>query len=477
MIVPIEGSYFSNAVNYGSTTVGASETTTIIPNMNFTNDELCSILNSNISDLNSAGIDVEALNCTTLKHAPQLTDKILAKVIILMVMGLISLIGNIATIWNIQKNRASRRALRHSCSAIYILILHLSVADILVTFFCIIGDALWSYTVQWIAGDVACKLVKIFQMFALYLSTNVLVLIGIDRWVAVKYPMKAKFFNTSRFLFLVYVISFVLSLPQGIIFRVARGPFIEEFYQCVTFGFYTALWQEQLYTSFTLVFMFIIPLLILVSSYLSTFRTISSSERIFKLEATMNSDHIRRSDSNRQKLIHKAKMKSLRISVVIVAAFIICWTPYYAMMLIFMFMNPDERLSEDLQSGIFFFGMSNSLINPLIYGAFQYQPIKKRRQYLKKRDGSTLHRSLSTNATTCRNLNNWNMVHKNSIPSHHESLESPKVQNMEEISLMSLEKDLKTLEEQNNNYLRRKSSPLGEQFTRFFQKRPTYFRK
>lgn len=133
-------------------------------------------------------------------------------------------------------------------------------------------------------------------------------------------------------------------------------------------------------------------------------QTETESERLFKLDATNYNDQIKRSDSNRQKLIHKAKMKSLRISVVIVAAFIICWTPYYAMvceticyfrrcsfvfghaqMLIFMFTNPDERLSDDLQSGIFFFGMSNSLINPLIYGAFQYQPIKKRRQYLQRR--------------------------------------------------------------------------------------------
>lgn len=48
------------------------------------------------------------------------------------------------------------------------------------------------------------------------------------------------------------------------------------------------------------------------------------SERMFKLETghtttTNHFDHMRRSDSNRQKLIHKAKMKSLRISVVIVA--------------------------------------------------------------------------------------------------------------------------------------------------------------
>lgn len=132
---------------------------------------------------------------------------------------------------------------------------------------------------------------------------------------------------------------------------------------------------------------------------------------MFKLETghtttTNHFDHMRRSDSNRQKLIHKAKMKSLRISVVIVAgcnlklfkvsldvkikyltslSVIICWFPYFAMMLIFMFTNVDETLSEDLQSGIFFFGMSNSLINPIIYGAFQYQPIKKRRHYLKRR--------------------------------------------------------------------------------------------
>lgn len=168
--------------------------------MNFTRDELCMQLRENLTSAQRDQIDWAAFGCVPLEHAPQLTDKVILKVIVLSLMGILSLIGNIATIWNIQKNRATRRALRHSCSAIYALILHLSVADILVTFFCIIGEALWSFTVEWLAGEAACKLVKIFQMFALYLSTNVLVLIGIDRWVAVKYPMKSKSLNTSRFL-------------------------------------------------------------------------------------------------------------------------------------------------------------------------------------------------------------------------------------------------------------------------------------
>jgi hypothetical protein len=211
MIVPIESvqqasqqQFFTlPSVNYddssiASTTFLSQDHATML-GFNLSSVDLCVQLRENLTDLQQAEIDWNSLGCFPNEHAPILTDKVVVKVIVLGLMGFLSLIGNIATIWNIQKNRATRRALRHSCSAIYVLILHLSVADILVTFFCIIGEAIWSYTVAWLAGDIACKLVKIFQMFALYLSTNVLVLIGIDRWVAVKYPMKSKFLNTARF--------------------------------------------------------------------------------------------------------------------------------------------------------------------------------------------------------------------------------------------------------------------------------------
>lgn len=68
----------------------------------------------------------------------------------------------------------------------YSLILHLSVADLLVTVFCLGGEAIWSYTVAWLAGNLACKLFKFAEMFSLYLSTFVLVLIGVDRFLAVR---------------------------------------------------------------------------------------------------------------------------------------------------------------------------------------------------------------------------------------------------------------------------------------------------
>lgn len=156
------------------------------------------------------------VNKTELMHAPEFTEAALVRVYVLTILGVISLIGNLATIWNIRKTKATRRASRHTWSAIHFLILHLSIADLLVTVFCIFGEAAWNYTVEWVAGELACKLVKFLQMFSLYLSTYVLVLIGIDRWIAVKYPMKslnmAK--RCHRLLLSAYFISLILSSPQ-----------------------------------------------------------------------------------------------------------------------------------------------------------------------------------------------------------------------------------------------------------------------
>ncbi|KAG5307431.1 GNRR2 protein, partial [Acromyrmex insinuator] len=151
-------------------------------------------------------------NITCLKrHAPELTSAIYLKVIVLAIISVLSLVGNLATIYSITKNRRKQHG-----STIYLLIFHLSVADLLVTIFCLAGEAIWSYTVAWLWGNAACKIFKFLQMFSLYLSTFVLVLIGVDRFVAVRYPMKG--LNTpqtcSRFVLLTWLLSFILATPQ-----------------------------------------------------------------------------------------------------------------------------------------------------------------------------------------------------------------------------------------------------------------------
>lgn len=183
-------------------------------------------------------------NDNYVEHAPKLTRAALIRVYVLVTLGIISLVGNIAILFHISKTRTKRRKSRHSfASAIFMLILHLSIADLLVTIFCIFGEAAWSYTVEWIAGEMACKLVKMLQMFALYLSTYVLVLIGIDRWVAVKYPMKslnmAK--RCHRLLIFSYILSLIMSLPQVSVLFIVMFPFFCNFFNIILRPFHSFL--------------------------------------------------------------------------------------------------------------------------------------------------------------------------------------------------------------------------------------------
>ncbi|RUS73001.1 hypothetical protein EGW08_019233 [Elysia chlorotica] len=114
---------------------------------------------------------------------PTFTAVMLTRCIIFVIMFVISFIGNVATL--VQMRRLRRRK-----STINTLIVNLALADLLVTFFCIAGDTAWVITVQWLAGNVMCKFVKYMQVFALYLSTYITVVISLDRCVAILDPMR-----------------------------------------------------------------------------------------------------------------------------------------------------------------------------------------------------------------------------------------------------------------------------------------------
>lgn len=145
-----------------------------------------------------------------LKHAPQFMTGTLIRVIVLSSIGIFAIIGNIATLISIRKKVCKTQ------STVYWLIANLAVADIMVSFFCLIADAVWMYTVEWLAGNVVCKIIKFFQMFTLYLSTFILVVIALDRYFAVKCPFQKANSRErcKRSIIIVWILSALLSIPQ-----------------------------------------------------------------------------------------------------------------------------------------------------------------------------------------------------------------------------------------------------------------------
>jgi hypothetical protein len=68
----------------------------------------------------------------------------------------------------------------------------------------------------------------------------------------------------------------VVCVLQLIVFNTRKGPFYEDFYQCVTHGFYTEPWLEQTYIMMSFAIMFVLPLAVLICTYFSTVFTIAS---------------------------------------------------------------------------------------------------------------------------------------------------------------------------------------------------------
>lgn len=161
-----------------------------------------------------------SINITIGPLPTKLTTEALIRALILSVLGVISLIGNITTIWNMKKLQLSRKSKWHKWSAIYFLILHLSIADLLVTIFCLFAEAAWNLIVAWVVDELSFKLIKWFQMFSVYLSIYIHVLIGIDRFIVIKYPLKSlnKFKRNVRSMIIIYICCAILSIPQVLIF-------------------------------------------------------------------------------------------------------------------------------------------------------------------------------------------------------------------------------------------------------------------
>lgn len=164
--------------------------------------------------LNNTGMylpDLQGFETTWLpeENIPTLDAVDIIKMCVLISLAVISLIGNIMTLGIIYSMRTRSTTVR-------VLIGNLCVADLLVTFFCMIVDAVWSYTVSWNGGNASCKILKFLQVFSLYASTYVLVLIAVDRCHAIMFPMariKAPM-KLKIMLTIVWIGSGILALPQ-----------------------------------------------------------------------------------------------------------------------------------------------------------------------------------------------------------------------------------------------------------------------
>eukprot|EP00064_Thunnus_orientalis_P013049 superscaffoldBa00002075_g13086 len=349
-------------------------------------------------DLNSS-CDWLAPHCnwTSVDKALQLpTFSTAAKVrvIITFILCGISSFCNLAVLWAASGHKRK--------SHVRVLIVNLTAADLLVTFIVMPVDAVWNITVQWLAGDLACRFLMFLKLQAMYSCAFITVVISLDRQSAILNPLAIGMAPQRNrvMLTVAWTMSALFSIPQMFIFRNVTITYPANFTQCTTRGSFVTHWQETAYNMFTFSCLFLLPLVIMIICYTRIFIQISKrmTKKSCKFEdesVSPNEPHLRCSKNN----IPKARMRTLKMSIVIVICFIVCWTPYYLLGLWYWFF-PDDlegKVSHSLTHILFIFGLFNTCLDPIIYGLFTIRFRKRLRTCYRK---TAVMSDKETNTTT-----------------------------------------------------------------------------
>ena len=150
------------------------------------------------------------------------------------------------------------------------LILNMAIADLLVTIFTMPVNLLLLHVgPRWIGGtfgDISCKIVYFSGQVSVPASISIVMVVSIDRFFAVVYPMKARTFRLKikMVTLAAWVCSAAYAIPYGISFGI---PEQDDIYNCSPwFPPLNNMTSFQIYYLITFVFFYCTPLLILINS-------------------------------------------------------------------------------------------------------------------------------------------------------------------------------------------------------------------
>ncbi|KAI1295770.1 Gonadotropin-releasing hormone II receptor [Halotydeus destructor] len=345
-------------------------------------------LELNFSD--SSGSIIEQLKSIERK-------KVVPEIVAYAIVLFIGAIGNLRALFILLRRR-------HLQKLFNVFMVHLTLADLLVVFLTIPIEIAWRITISWeMGGHLGCKLLQTLRAFGLYLSSMMIVSISLDRMKSVRGPLENCAENKSRsrrYIIASYTASAILSFPQAIIYRVEKHPFLL-FDQCVDFESFKYPWMATIYNITCLTGMYFGPLVTIIFCYSVILKKTQYNDIMVQLSglttpgagtvysftagtASTECCCARKSCSNsvsksyqisairfrdhRDLIVKRARARTLKMTIIIVVAFIVCWTPY-AMMVIWYQFDAESFQSIDpmVQQLLFIFAIANACVNPFVY--------------------------------------------------------------------------------------------------------------
>ncbi|XP_048521233.1 tachykinin-like peptides receptor 86C isoform X1 [Dendroctonus ponderosae] len=278
-----------------------------------------------------------------------------AWIIVFGCMILVATGGNCIVIWIVMAHRRMRTVTNY-------FLVNLSIADLLLTLFNCTFNSIYMIQRNWPFGTWYCTISNFIANATVTASVFTLTGISCDRYLAIVHPLHPRMSKTSSLItiFFIWTASMVFAVPclmysTTFIYR-HRG--IEQI-GCIM------IWPDKKvvgstydlgYQMLFLVIAYFVPMLLMSMCYTIMGKVLWGSKSIGEL-------------TQRQLDSIRSKRKVVKMFILVVVIFGICWLPYHGY---FIYVYFDTKViynkyTQHVFLSFYWFAMSNAIVNPMIY--------------------------------------------------------------------------------------------------------------
>ncbi|XP_005076165.1 pyroglutamylated RF-amide peptide receptor [Mesocricetus auratus] len=275
----------------------------------------------------------------------------------------LALFGNALVVYVVTRSKAMRTVTN-------IFICSLALSDLLIVFFCIPVTMLQNISDTWLGGAFICKMVPFVQCTAVVTEILTMTCIAVERHQGLVHPfkMKQQYTNQRAFKMLgvVWLVAIIIGSPMWHVQRLeVKYDFLYEKEHICCLEEWSSPMHQKIYTTFILVTLFLLPLLLLLVLYSKIGYELWIKKRVGD-GSVLQTIH-----GKEMFKIARKKKRAVIMMVTVVALFAVCWAPFHIVHMMIEYSNFEKEYDEVTIKMIFavvqIIGFFNSICNPIVY--------------------------------------------------------------------------------------------------------------
>ncbi|XP_050343718.1 tachykinin-like peptides receptor 99D isoform X1 [Nymphalis io] len=271
-------------------------------------------------------------------------------------MVVVATLGNVVVIWIVLANKRMRSVTNY-------FLVNLSVADTMVSTLNVTFNFTYMLYSDWPFGHFYCKFCQFIAVLSISASVFTLMAISIDRYVAIMSPLKPRLGKraTLGIAAAIWIGSSIISSPNVVYFTTDVDILPDGNTRRVCFPEWPDSTSEKplfeyIYNVAFMVLTYFLPITSMTYTYAKVGVELWGSKSIGEC-------------TQRQLDNIKSKRRVVKMMMVVVVIFAVCWLPFHVYFVITSYYPNVVTYPyiQEIYLGIYWLAMSNSMYNPIIY--------------------------------------------------------------------------------------------------------------